>query len=106
MKNILWKKIYLEVETFNINKKWAIEVCNEIEKYNEFLYIPLSFGLNIRIIPNANFEPLLEACKRANISHLIMSLESGSERVRKDILKRNYSKDNVIKTINLAKNMG
>ncbi len=89
-----------------INKKWAIKLCNEIEKYNNSLDAPLSFGLNIRITPNANFDTLFEACKRANILNLNIGLESGSERVRKEILKRNYSNDDVIKTINLAKKYG
>jgi len=102
----LEKNIYLEVESFNANKEWAIKVCNEIEKYNKSLNTPLSFGSNIRITPNANFSTLFEACKRADISRLIIGLESGSEGVRKDILKRNYSNDDVIKTINLAKKYG
>jgi radical SAM superfamily enzyme YgiQ (UPF0313 family) len=99
----LEKNIYLEVESFNANKEWAIKVCNEIEKYNGSLDTPLSFCVNIRITPNANFEPLFEACRRANISYFKIGLESGSERVRKDILKRNYSNDDVIKTTELAK---
>ncbi len=102
----LENNVFLEIESFNINKEWAIKVCNEIEKYNKSLVTPLSFGSNIRITPNANFEPLFEACRRANISPLNIGLESGSERVRKDILKRNYSNDDVIKTINLAKKYG
>ncbi len=95
--------IYLEVESFNVNKEWAIEVCYEIEKYNKSLDAPLSFRSNIRITPNANLDSLFEACKRANISYLKIGLESGSERVRKDVLKRNYSNLDVIKTVNLAK---
>lgn len=102
----LEKNIYLEVESFNTNKEWAIKVCNEIEKYNKSLNRSLSFGSNIRITANANFSTLFEACKRADISRLIIGLESGSEGVRKDILKRNYSNDDVIKTINLAKKYG
>ena len=101
----LEKNIYLEVENFNVNNEWAIEVCKEIEKYNASLDTPLSFGSNIRIIPNANFEPLFEACRKANISHFNIGLESGSERVRNDILKRNYSNDDVIKITDLAKNI-
>ena len=99
----LENSIYLEVESFNVNNEWAIEVCNEIEKYNGSLDTPLSFGSNIRITPNANFDILFEACRRANILDLNIGLESGSERVRKDILKRNYSNDDVIKTTDLAK---
>jgi len=99
----LENSINLEVENFNVNNEWAIKVCNEIEKYNKSLDTPLSFRLNISITPNANFEPLFEACRKANILDFNIGLESGSERVRKDILKRNYSNDDVIKTTNLAK---
>ena len=102
----LENSIYLEVESFNVNNEWAIEVCKEIEKYNGSLDVPLSFGLNIRITPEANFEPLFEAFRKANISHLKIGLESGSERVRKDILKRNYSNVDVINTIKSAKKYG
>lgn len=102
----LENRIYLEVESFNINNEWAIEVCNEIEKYNESLEAPLSFGLNIRITPNANFDILFEACRRANILDLNIGIESGSERVRKDILKRYYSNFDVTNTINSAKKYG
>ena len=102
----LENRLYLEVESFNVNNEWAIEVCNEIEKYNGSRDIPLSFGLNIRITPNANFDILFEACRRANILDLNIGIESGSERVRKDILKRNYSNFDVINTINSAKKYG
>jgi radical SAM superfamily enzyme YgiQ (UPF0313 family) len=102
----LEKNIYLEVESFNANKKWAIEVCNEIEKYNKSLNTPLSFALNIRIIKNTNFDTLFEACRRANILDLNIGIESGSERIKKDILKRNYSNFDVINSINSAKKYG
>jgi radical SAM superfamily enzyme YgiQ (UPF0313 family) len=102
----LENSFYLEVESFNINNEWAIEVCNEIEKYNGSLVKPLSFGLNIRILANADFDILFEACRRANILNLNIGIESGSERVRKDILKRNYSNDDVVNTINSAKKYG
>jgi len=95
--------IYLEIESFSSNKGWAVKVCDEIEKYNKSLDVPLRFDLNIRITANADFDILFEACKRANITHLNIGLESGSERVRKNILQRNYSNSDVIKTVNLAK---
>ncbi len=99
----LENSIQLEIECFNINTEWAIKVCNEIEKYNETLDTPLSFNSNIRITSNSNFNILFEACKRANILNLNIGVESGSERVRKNILKRNYSNSDIIKTVNLAK---
>jgi anaerobic magnesium-protoporphyrin IX monomethyl ester cyclase len=98
----LENKIYLEIESFSSNKVWAIKVCDEIEKYNKSLDTPLSFDLNIRITENADFDILFKSCKKANITHLNIGLESGSERIRKNILKRNYSNPDVIKTITLA----
>ena len=102
----LEKKIYLEIESFNVNIEWAIEVCNELEKYNKSLRTTLSFGLNIRISANDNFDILFKACRRANILNLNIGVESGSERVRKNILKRNYSNLDVMNTINSAKKYG
>jgi len=102
----LEKAIYLEVESFNLNEKWAIKVCNELEKYNKSLDNPLSFGLNIRITPNVNLDTIFNACRKANILDLNIGLESGSERIRKDILRRNYSNNDVLNTINSAKIYG
>jgi radical SAM superfamily enzyme YgiQ (UPF0313 family) len=98
--------IYLEIECFNANKNWAIEVCNEIEKYNKSKDIPLSFGVNIRITKNADFDELFKACSRANIKYVNIGLESGSERVRKNILRRYYSNQDILNTVNSAKKYG
>ena len=100
------KSFYFEIESFNANKKWAIKVCDEIERYNNTLETPLYFGLNIRITQNADFDNLFEACVRANITYINIGIESGSERVRKEILKRNYSNEDIMRTIDLAKKHG
>lgn len=102
----LENSLYLEVESFNVNNEWAIEVCNEIEKYNRSLNKPLSFGVNIRILADTKFDALFEACKRANILDLNIGLESGSERLRRDILKRNYSNYDFENIINSVKKYG
>jgi anaerobic magnesium-protoporphyrin IX monomethyl ester cyclase len=94
---------YFQIESFNTNHEWAIELCNEIEKYNKTLEAPLSFGANIRITPGTNFDPLFEACQRANLIDLFIGLESGSERIRKDILNRNYTNSDFMNTINSAR---
>jgi anaerobic magnesium-protoporphyrin IX monomethyl ester cyclase len=102
----LENSIYLEIESFNANTAWAIELCDEIEKYNKSLDIPLCFGVNIRILADTNFDALFEACKRANILDLNIGLESGSERVRRDILERNYSNYNFENIMNSVKKYG
>lgn len=99
----LEKKIYLEVESFGVNKKWAFEICNELEKFNKEINDPIEFGLNIRITPGFDFEKLFYACRKANVLYLNIGLESGSEKVRTQILKRNYSNEDVIGTVELAR---
>jgi anaerobic magnesium-protoporphyrin IX monomethyl ester cyclase len=102
----LEKSMFFEIESFNINSKWAAEVCQEIEKYNRSIDTPLSFRINMRIMQNSNLDSLFKTFKRANITSLNIGIESGSERVRKEILKRKYSNKDIIGITNLAKKYG
>jgi len=100
------KEIYLEVESFGVDKKWAIDLCSKLEAFNKTLSQPFSFGANIRITLNADLEDLFIACKKANFRFINIGLESGSERVRREILRRNYSNEDVINAVKLARKHG
>lgn len=100
------RNIYLETESFSINKGWSMELCSKLERLNATLSYPLSFRVNLRVTPNANFESLFAACKKSNFSSINIGLESGSERVRREILKRDYSNEDVINTVALARKYG
>jgi anaerobic magnesium-protoporphyrin IX monomethyl ester cyclase len=100
------KEIYLEVESFGINKEWARELCSKLERFNKTLDQPLSFGANLRITPNADLENLFVECKKCNFRFINIGLESGSERVRREILKRNYSNEDIISAVALARKYG
>jgi radical SAM superfamily enzyme YgiQ (UPF0313 family) len=100
------KEIYLEVESFGINKEWAIELCSKLESFNKTLSHPLFFGANLRITPNADLENLFVACKKCNFRFINIGLESGSERVRREILKRNYSNEDIINAVVSARKHG
>jgi radical SAM superfamily enzyme YgiQ (UPF0313 family) len=99
-------EIYLEVESFNVNEKWAFELCSELENLNKNLKYPISYGVNIRILPNRDLDNLFAVCKKANFKFINIGLESGSERIRKQILRRDYSNEDVTKTVKLAKKYG
>jgi len=99
-------EIYLEVETFSVNRKWAIQLCTELRELNKSLPNHLSYGVNIRVTPNPDLSDLFEACKRSNFRFINIGLESGSERVRKEILKRNYSNKDIISVVNAARKVG
>lgn len=101
------REVYLEVETFTVNMKWALDVCEKLEKFNASLDSPISFGVNLR--PMKDYDKsvtLFQALKRSNFRFINIGLESGSERVRRDILKRHYSNHDVIQTVTLAKEYG
>lgn len=100
------KEIYLEIETMGTNKKWAIELCSKLAKFNENLENPLTFGTNIRITPNADLEDLFAAFKKSNFRFVNIGLESGSERIRREVLRRNYSNQDIIRAVDLAKIYG
>lgn len=95
--------INLEVETIGVNKAWALELCAKLELLNSELQKPLSFITNLRITPNAGLETLFAAFKRCNINTIKIGLESGSERVRYEILKRNYSNRDIVYAVRSAR---
>lgn len=100
------KKFYFEIETFYTNKAWAFDLCSKLEELNKTLSCPLSFGVNLRIMPNVDYENLFIAFKKSNFEFVNIGLESGSEKIRRDILKRYYSNSDIINAVKLARQHG
>ena len=94
---------YIEIETITVNRKWAIDLCSELARFNDTLDKPLKFRANLRITPNAEFEDIFAAFKKANFNVVNIGVESGSERIRREVLKRRYSNKDVINAVKLAK---
>jgi radical SAM superfamily enzyme YgiQ (UPF0313 family) len=97
---------YLEVETLGVNREWALELCSELREFNAGLEFPITFGSNLRVTPNADYDELFAALASANFRFLNIGLESGSERIRRDVLKRRYSNDDIIRTVKTARKHG
>lgn len=100
------REIYLEVETICQNKEWAMELCSHLRRFNETTRHPLSFRTNIRLTPKADLETLFAEFKKTNFHLLNIGVESGSERVRSEILRRHYSNKDIIKSAELARKYG
>jgi len=100
------KEIFLETETIAANMNWCIEFCSELEHFNVTISKSLSFGTNIRITPNLDLDNIFSALKRSNFRFINIGFESGSERVRREILRRDYSNYDVINTVKLARKYG
>lgn len=99
-------EVYLEVETLGFNQEWAIELCRQLEQMNADLEIPIEFGSNLRITPHSDYDDLFTAFKKCGFRFVNIGLESGSERLRREVLKRNYSNDDIIKAVREAKEHG
>ena len=100
------KTLFLEVETIGLDMDWLLALCSKIEQLNETLKYTLSFGTNLRIVPNMDLDTLFSAFQKGNFKFILIGLESGSEKIRREILNRNYSNDDIFKAVSLARKHG
>jgi len=100
------RNIYFEIETITLNKPWLLELCNQLAAFNSTQEHPVFFGCNFRISPQSLDENLFVAFEKANFNRINIGLESGSERIRHEVLKRNYSNDDFLHAVSLARNHG
>ncbi|MDM8553366.1 radical SAM protein [Desulfococcaceae bacterium HSG7] len=100
------RRIYFEVETIAANKTWAIELCRQLEAFNATTDHSLSYGCNFRISPQSMDEELFMAFKKAHFYGINIGLESGSEKIRREVLKRNYSNEDFLNVVSMARKYG
>jgi radical SAM superfamily enzyme YgiQ (UPF0313 family) len=98
--------IYFEADTITSNVDWCMKLCSELELLNATARRPISFSANIRIVPRMDMRNIFSAFKRANFAIVNIGLESGSEKVRREVLRRNYSNDDFINVVKLAREHG
>jgi len=100
------QEIYLEVETLMLDPQWTERLCAGLAAFNATRRRPIGFGANVRVTPNADVDGFFGALARANIRSVNIGLESGSERVRREVLKRHYSNEDVLRTVQVARAHG
>jgi anaerobic magnesium-protoporphyrin IX monomethyl ester cyclase len=91
------REIYLRSDTFNVDIKWCLEVCNEIEKLR---LKGMTFQCNLRA-DKLNDE-LAQKLSNIHVWLVHIGLESASDRVLKGIGKNATQADN-IRTLELLK---
>lgn len=98
-------EVYLEVESFGADIEWSLKLCEALEQYNKTRENKLTFKINYRINPGSykDLDKLFSAMKRAGFTGINVGLESGSERVRKEALNRQYSNEDVLKCVQAGK---
>ena len=102
----LLEEVYLEVETLGANTKWAMSLCAELEALNSRWEVPIAFGANLRVTPDKDYDKLFAALASSNFRFLNIGLESGSERVRREVLKRQYSNGDIVRAVETARKHG
>jgi anaerobic magnesium-protoporphyrin IX monomethyl ester cyclase len=100
------QRMTLEVETVSVYPDWAEELCDALAAFNAQRAAPIEFETNLRVTPNADFDRLCSAFARANIKRVNIGLESGSERIRRDVLKRYYSNEDVLRAVAAVRRHG
>ena len=102
-------RVYLEVETFGANRKASYEIFNALAEYNQSRKRPLQFGVNLALTSSfmknkERIHETLRKVKTANITTINIGLESGSEKMRKEVLRRPpYTNDELVKFCEIAK---
>jgi anaerobic magnesium-protoporphyrin IX monomethyl ester cyclase len=104
--------IYLEVETIGVKIEYALQLCQVLAQFNETRDLPIKFKINLavthKLVQNPDLlDSLFEAFKRANIVTINIGLESGSERIRNEVLQRpRYGNNDILAFCTVANKYG
>lgn len=102
--NFRW--FHLEIETIGIDMEWLFELCGLLREFNRSLDTPPQYAANLRITPAMDYETVLKELSSGNIVSVNIGLESGSDRIRREILGRNYRNEDIINAVKTAKKYG
>ncbi len=97
--------VFFEIETLGASLNYTYELLSKVAEFNRTLEKPLKFGTNLAL--NAQIkhnERLLKAFKEANLVFFRIGLESGSERIRREVLNRpRYYNHDLIEFCHMAR---
>lgn len=100
--------VILRAETLSVDLPYTRSLCSALREMNDGLARRLAFTMPVsprrEMLAHKDFFPTLKA---AGVSCLNMALESGSTRVRREILRRpTYSNDDVVAICRAARDAG
>ena len=100
--------VYLEVEDLSTNLEYALALCERLEAFNTNRDKPIGFGVNLCVRRRTvEDEGLFKGMKRAGFIYVNVGLESGSERIRNEVLRRpKYTNDDFVQFCDLARKYG
>jgi radical SAM superfamily enzyme YgiQ (UPF0313 family) len=105
------ERVYLEVETFGANRKASYAIFDALAEYNNQRETPIRFGVNLALTTNFmrnddRIHETLQKAKAANLVTINIGLESGSERMRRLLIRPKYTNEELIKFSKTAREYG
>jgi radical SAM superfamily enzyme YgiQ (UPF0313 family) len=100
------RDVYLQCETIAVDLDWVCELGDKLAEYLRTLPAPLRFACNLRVTRSCLQDRFFAALARGGVRTLEIGLESGSERVRCEILRRNYTNQEFLAAVDLARRHG
>ena len=100
------REIFLEVETIALDRAWLRALCARLGELEGVGGGRIRFGTNFRITERSVDEDVFADLERAGIAEINIGLESGSERVRSEVLGRRYSNADFLRAVSLARQHG
>jgi radical SAM superfamily enzyme YgiQ (UPF0313 family) len=98
--------VYLQAETIAVNPAWLQDLSRQIAAFNSSLDQPIRFTCNFRVARRFLTVSVFQALAAANVKTIEIGLESGSERLRRDVLRRPYSNEDFFEAVALARQHG
>lgn len=93
------KKLVFADEVFAFNQKWTQEFC---EKYCEKVDLPFA----ALFYPNVVREDTVRSLKDVGLTHARIGIQSGSEKIRKELYKRNETNRKIIECADIFHKYG
>lgn len=87
-------------DNFTVNKKWAYEICEGISKN----HIRIKWWAQVRA--NALDIDLMRAMHSCGCIAVTISIESGNDRIRNEVLGKKVAREQIRKAYETAKNLG
>jgi radical SAM superfamily enzyme YgiQ (UPF0313 family) len=88
--------VYFEVEAINSDEEFLKLFLDELIIFNKTLSRSIHYGTNIRLQKGQAWDNTFKKMRKANFGFINIGLESGSNRVRKEIMKRDYDNEDVL----------
>jgi anaerobic magnesium-protoporphyrin IX monomethyl ester cyclase len=93
------RQVHFEDEIFAMGTRWLEEF---VPLYRERIGVPFV----AYIYPTRNIEKILTLLKSAGLSYACLALESGSERINKEVFNRPYNRELFLRTAEICQRLG